>query len=471
MCNTLSIICSVALSIASTNDYRFTSPGTTNLVGRGMGPNAEYVVPRAEDIAFLREAFAERFCLLTGSTNLNQYSTLDRQLVPGGAGVAAGEFMRIWVDQYWQYAFHPTFFGWSSMSGFGGGWGDGPTVTATFVAPSFHVEPSHRETGPDYLVNGKSTDDGLSAFVGYSSAISTNLVSTNTFLNGALRSSVVAGLYSNICVNARVIHNAYHHMTRHPDTTLMPLYIRAYLWDDTRISKYTQASYEYEIGDRSYSSTYANGYITVPDPYNATTTNHYTSAYNFEMSLSRYRQTTLPYGYKVNSNYAPKKYHSVELSPLHQYDDVDKVNMDGCGKPLIRSAVLDVATNHVAEADSLIVIRLAVLNEEIWSGDTSRAGRTTTTNHYVLTNNATLRKRADSPMWELDFDFAEKLAPVINSSWVGATSWPEVDVKHPADMDDIPQTLSATHERTSTIRGIDLQLYVNFIPTFRARVL
>lgn len=48
------------LSISSTNQYHFVPPVTTNLLGVGMGETADYRVLRYEDIAFLKEAFAER---------------------------------------------------------------------------------------------------------------------------------------------------------------------------------------------------------------------------------------------------------------------------------------------------------------------------------------------------------------------------------------------------------------------------
>ena len=58
----LSTILAVALSLTSPKDYVYTTPlcGTNQIVGIGMGENADYMIVRAEDVAFLREAYAER---------------------------------------------------------------------------------------------------------------------------------------------------------------------------------------------------------------------------------------------------------------------------------------------------------------------------------------------------------------------------------------------------------------------------
>ena len=53
----------VSLSLGSPNDYFFTHP--TNVpanvfMGKGIGPDGDYSMLRAEDLAFLDEAYAER---------------------------------------------------------------------------------------------------------------------------------------------------------------------------------------------------------------------------------------------------------------------------------------------------------------------------------------------------------------------------------------------------------------------------
>ena len=54
------LIAAVTLSLKSPSDYTFTTPGTTNLTGVGMGPTPSYAIVRGEDISFLREAYVIR---------------------------------------------------------------------------------------------------------------------------------------------------------------------------------------------------------------------------------------------------------------------------------------------------------------------------------------------------------------------------------------------------------------------------
>lgn len=60
----MTILLAVALSLASTNDYLFSTPFSTNVVGVGIGEDLDYRVPRSEDKMFLWEAHMERGELL-----------------------------------------------------------------------------------------------------------------------------------------------------------------------------------------------------------------------------------------------------------------------------------------------------------------------------------------------------------------------------------------------------------------------
>ena len=62
------LIAAVTLSLKSPSDYTFTTPGTTNLTGVGMGPTPSYAIVRGEDISFLREAYEERFQAVRGES-------------------------------------------------------------------------------------------------------------------------------------------------------------------------------------------------------------------------------------------------------------------------------------------------------------------------------------------------------------------------------------------------------------------
>lgn len=62
------LIAAVTLSLKSPSDYTFTTPGTTNLTGVGMGPTPSYAIVRGEDISFLREAYEERYQAVRGES-------------------------------------------------------------------------------------------------------------------------------------------------------------------------------------------------------------------------------------------------------------------------------------------------------------------------------------------------------------------------------------------------------------------
>jgi len=471
MFNVASILAAVTLSLVSTNDYRFTSPGTTNLCGKGMGKQASYRVPRAEDIAFLREAYAERACLLSGTTNVTQWESAS--LVTGGHVPSAGYFMHLWpysVSTYSHYAFHPTLVGWSGMDAFDGGWGDQPKVTATFVSPSFAVASGVYETGPDYTINGHPTENDLTAFVDANDALPASLLATNTVLGGVLRAHVVAGLYSNLCFNAKVIHDAY--ANRANGSLAQPLSSIYQEMTRQNITNHIYTSYQYtDTQGRTWSAQYESGYqLSDPSVEYYVATNTETLGFGFRMNMSSSKETHLPYSYRMTDREQPKKYKSVELPSYHYYGSLSTRGMETCGKPLVRSGVLDVATNYTTQADCLLVIRCSLESTETWSGSTMQAGSSATTNHWVLVNNATIRKQPNTAWWEVDFDLS-RIKPIFDEQWVGATSWPTVDVKNPEYMDSVPQSLSATHKREQRVRYFDLHLYVTFAPQFRARVI
>ena len=58
----IAAILAVSLSLTKPADYTYTTPfcSTSQIVGVGMGANGDYTMLRAEDVAFLREAYVER---------------------------------------------------------------------------------------------------------------------------------------------------------------------------------------------------------------------------------------------------------------------------------------------------------------------------------------------------------------------------------------------------------------------------
>lgn len=78
----LASVVAVALSLSNIDEYTYTRPACSSnqIVGIGMGATADYTLVRAEDVAFLREAYAERtaadFAVVNDRTN-----ALDRPIL------------------------------------------------------------------------------------------------------------------------------------------------------------------------------------------------------------------------------------------------------------------------------------------------------------------------------------------------------------------------------------------------------
>lgn len=70
-------------SLTSPTNYYFTVPGTTNIFGRVIGDGGDYKLVRQEDIAWLREAFAERNALAAWSGVTRDTNTVVGALVKG----------------------------------------------------------------------------------------------------------------------------------------------------------------------------------------------------------------------------------------------------------------------------------------------------------------------------------------------------------------------------------------------------
>lgn len=106
----------VALSLVSTNDYVLTKPGTTNIIGVGMGEVPAYAFLRDEDISFLREAYAERLDALHPSTNFVGDSFIE---FPQGQPIPVDSFpyaSALGVSLLWPESFETNDIPWGEYS-------------------------------------------------------------------------------------------------------------------------------------------------------------------------------------------------------------------------------------------------------------------------------------------------------------------------------------------------------------------
>ena len=171
-------ILAATLSLASTNDYKFAVPQSTNLIGKTYIPEGG-VIPRYEDIAFLREAYAER------NEAIGAYWS--PVTVPDSFALAAGSFGGLFLPEEW---FAPSFGHWDGFSRY---------QTGFFLRPGISVRPLFQETGPDYLWDGEldtAWTNTIRAFVDpRTAAWSTNGLLAAT-LEGAPRTNVMQLAYA-----------------------------------------------------------------------------------------------------------------------------------------------------------------------------------------------------------------------------------------------------------------------------------
>ena len=204
MCN-LPLILAATLSLSSTNDYVFTTPATTNLLGVGLGTSAAYAVPRLEDMAFLTEAYVERAHARGFFVSKAFFGDYLEGLPP--AGGLGGKGVYDWEDIYPYDVTNAHLIVYSMFPLTVGGWGYACDAVTTLYCPGIFVSPSFTidattgliETGPDWCVDGISTADtnGL-AFVTRRTFQDCILPGrTNTSLFGAMTLAHVTNAYYN----------------------------------------------------------------------------------------------------------------------------------------------------------------------------------------------------------------------------------------------------------------------------------
>lgn len=251
MCN-LPLILAATLSLSSTNDYVFTTPATTNLLGVGLGTSAAYAVPRLEDMAFLAEAYVER-AHARGFFVSYDGETYKEGLPPAGGLVGKGVYD--WEDIY---PFDGTNIIASVYSMFPltvGGWGyacDGATTLycpGIFVSPDFSLDTTTGliATGPDWCVDAISTDitNGL-AFVTRRTFQDCILPGhTNTSLFGAMTLAHVTNAYYNAGLCGPVLGVGVGGYSGVPDPVLVRQVSHYGSTDVTRQAREIYADYTY----------------------------------------------------------------------------------------------------------------------------------------------------------------------------------------------------------------------------------
>ena len=237
-------ILAATLSLTSPTNYFWTTPATTNLQGVGMGTTVSYVIPRIEDIAFLREAYLERTSAvneMAGRPPIPTNSVYNFFMPGEGAALQAGKFLEEGTFQ--SVELEPWFLttnGWTRYF-----WNHGK-----FVAPTFAVTPfGPRPADANFVVNGVSTDstNGLGVAVSTWDGLLVDpaLIATNVFLEGALDVATLTNAYGNLKHTGAVLGDSYAAET---GSALVPEAVFASLLPDVRTS-YTNVWQEYTYTD------------------------------------------------------------------------------------------------------------------------------------------------------------------------------------------------------------------------------
>lgn len=454
----LAVLAVVSLSLASTNDYRYVNPGTTNLLGIGMGKSGDYSIVRAEDVAFIKEAYAERLAKLGAA--------FDR-FGPTNSMVVTEERMlrHFATNNLAYYIFAPTFEWWAN----GRYNNDSYLVKRQVTFPS----DDYWETETNFFVNGKSTDftNRVSAFMNFGDiALPRTEISTNIALFGALTKAKVAASYTNIQVKAGVFGSEHYLGETWPSTRLVTIL------HSTRASfDFAPPAVEYKyIDDRGQEQTgiYLSTYVLTTDPRTTfiTNTTEYSAERLSNILRMEYMATKVqPIACRRNNAGAAHRFSVVRIG--EPYDDgINYSDYLYRGGPM-KLGYFVLRTNEVESATCFAVIRFKRVFEETHNGYTSRTNSTSEA-YFVATARGTVhRVDGTQDRWETDIDVVEAIRDACGGeAWASQINFPSLD-DLPTEMDYNETRLSATCNRTVRIRNLEVFAYVHFEPVFNARVL
>ena len=464
----LAATAAVNLSLSSTNDYFFTTPISTNLTGKTFvldGQGAACLVPRAEDISFLREAFEERY---------HAFVYWPPVIVPSNTFYSAGIFAD---DLSIMNFFRPSF----------GIWGEGVVdigyAKGFYLKPGVDISTDFRETGPDYLWYGVSTDytNTVQAFVADSYVFPTN--GTDSILpltNAVLRRRTI--FLSNIT-------SAYEFLRKdvrllYCDHQLDKAYSLAQTtWTerdnkDRQIESFTPAggirySYPMSGGGTGY-GTYYSGF-TLGD----WTHESYRSTNSFPSRITSYlilreRGLSRQYEGKITAWRSARDYDLDVFKIGNDYESYDHFANYFSGEG---NLVLDLSnstdiqpTNALKEVSAIIVARFRVIRRDSYSGTglATIPPAVSYTNHFVFVDQTACRRRTDGK-WDTDLDFIARINEILNGydfiGWCRAVPLPPI-TRTP----DFGTGVTSYHQRRLQIDFDDVFVYPYIRREWNARV-
>jgi len=431
-------IVSSLLSISQTNEYHFIRL-STNLTGKTYMLSGG-IVPRYEDIAFLKEAYLERNAEIFARTNSSLYVVSD---VPNSQLMGDGDLFGGFAPKAF---FAPSFGMWGGYSRYN---------TGFFLKPGVNITTDFSETSSDFKwTNGHDTSytNSIEAFVDSSSVcIDTNLIHS-VHLKGIVEAKNIVSAYANITNRFNVLSfgECYSHQNNRTTTHYSH---NADLYD------FVSTPYTYnDWKGRTYSSQYISGFSV---------------RWEDSTSVSTNVSPSTPSSYLVRSDKTTGRYvvskmtYKGQTSSLDTYDifmvgdpyrSVDSYdNMNGSGNMLAKFENNHCGndTNGLADVKCFVVIRFKCIRNDFYYNYQGAMASTpdpiSYTNYFVAveTGNASPTETFSDGkrVWDSGVCIIGAIRDIVSGygyfDWVGSANYPTLD-------GPMPETYLAAGEQDAT---------------------
>ena len=447
----IAAILATTLSLASTNEYRFLIPQSTNLIGKTFIPEGG-VIPRYEDIAFLREAYAER--------NEAIGAVWSSVTVPDSPAFAAGSFGGLFLPEEW---FAPSFGHWGGFTVFQDGF---------FLRPGISVRPLFQETGPDFLWEGEfdtSWTNTIRAFVDPRTAtFPTNGLLAAT-LEGAPRTNVLQLAYAILTNDVWILSAGDGN-----NWTLAERQVNTSHSRSRPIDHYIESDYTYKDGQGvTRHGKYNTGYVLgdwtdVPSVWTNTAPLNPVWFRNYN-----YRSVIRPFGFRMNDAGSQHRY---KVNAMEDYED-DRVSyrqVDFSGRLSSMSLILDARlTNTVDAVKSIVVMRFRANLRDYYSGYSSVTNSFETNRYFVVAWDGNAVRHPTHPteggnsVWDTGVEILGLLQQIWNGmnwgDWCSSVTAPTIAYENPEETDNLYLTVTATHYRYCDIylEGVYNYFYIH----------
>ena len=473
-----------ALSLSAPSNYYFTTPATSNLTGRTYALTGG-LIPRAEDISFLREAYAERAMAVQRFTN-------ESVRVPASLLFGEGRFrLNAFADVYAMFA--PSFGVWSPYYAYD---------HSFFLKRGISIEPDLIETGPGYAWdNGQDTSgtNTIRAWVNPASAAVPSNGLAQAELSGILSATNTARLFSSYNTNYvnsllaaySILTNQYNVLSHGDCWSHGERKVRDVAYESRSIVNEQYTSYTYSAWDgtrtgsrlvsfdlsswNDYGYVQTNAAPFVASPYwiygSQQKWRYYGMKYIYEGYTSAESQRDY---YRVGDDYVSNRYLRDDLS--------DAAN---CGNALATCNGLDAPlTNTIEDVKCFLVCRFRIEKRDQIGGDGIKTNPppTYTTNYYVTVYQGdatrTARTIVSSGFTNVVWDTGVPLLKLISDAadglgvrgWAGAARYSTLTLDCDPPTIGYEQGKGAAHYRYAFIYLVDVYPYFYYRRRWNARL-